>query len=297
MNEIYRDSVSATATLNIPGATLVDVHFERDGNTIAAGSVTTTAEGLSVGIPYEITHMDGEFSVVWNYSMDAKDYVRRESLSVVTPLFTKTELVDSDSDFGTLTDAQVVKLERLIREVIERYTGQTFGFREGTLDLYGNGTKVISTSGTRVTSITSLTPYGYVSPVGYEYGGRLINDGYSIIKTVPNDYSIKADDTSVYESLIGYHLGYGNTVFPNGARFTLTGRFGYDSVPQPVKDAALQLAQTYSCDEHVWRDRYVKSMRAADWRVDFQQESYNGTGSLLADQLLAPYIVSTMVVL
>lgn len=300
MNEIYRDSIGKAASLSIPSAEVNSARFERNGTTVNATDVVETPAGYLVEIPYEMTHMDGDFTVIWDYSVDGKDYTRRETISVVTPLFTKDELVDSDPDFTSLTDAQVVKLERMIRQVIERYTGQTFGFKEGTLDLYGNGTRVLSTSGTRVHSITYLVPYGYSNPEqisGYAYGGRLVSDGYAIVKNAPNDYSIKADSTEVYESVIGGHLGYSANTFSNGSRYTLSGRFGYESVPQAVKDAALQLAQTYSCDEHVWRDRYVKSMRSADWRVDFQQETYNGTGSLIADQLLAPFIVSTMVVL
>jgi hypothetical protein len=300
MNEIYRDSVGKAALLSIPGATVTSVQFERNG-TVVSATATSGASGWTAPIPYEITYMDGEFTAVWEYSVDGKDYIRRESFSVVTPIFTKDELVEHDSDFSALSDAQVVKLERQIRQVIEKYTGQTFGYREGTIDVYGNGTGVLNT-GARVTSITYLVPYGYTNPEqisGYAYGTRIINDGYSIIKnTVGTDgYSIKADDTAVYDAVIGAHLAYRSEGFAKGARFTLSGRFGWESVPQEVKDAGLHLADFFSCNEAIWRERYVKSMRSADWRVDFMAQSYVGTGSLIADQLLSEYVVNNMVVL
>jgi hypothetical protein len=38
-------------------------------------------------------------------------------------------------------------------------------------------------------------------------------------------------------------------------------------------------------------------MKAADWRIQFTQAAYDGTGNLKADQLLEPYKLSNLAVI
>ena len=44
------------------------------------------------------------------------------------------------------------------------------------------------------------------------------------------------------------------------------------------------------CGQAGYRDNYLSSMKAADWRFDYFQEAVIGTGNVVADQLLEEYI-------
>jgi hypothetical protein len=285
MAEIYRDDTTKSVALGVAGASVTAVKF------IKNGVVTNATPGPTAPIPYSIVHLDGEFQVEWTFTVGSDTYTRRETHNVVTPFFTASTLVASDPDFSTLSDSQVINLERMIRQVIEAYCGQKFGYREGTLDLYGNGSAVLN-SPYRVISTTSVNGYSD----GITYNTRAINDGYGILRGSP-EYEYDSEEDMITDTVIGSHLVAETRGFKRGSRYVLQGTFGWPSVPQEVIDAALQLAQWYGCNESTWRERYIASMRSADWRVDFNSQTFSGTGSVVADQLLAKYVVNDMVVL
>jgi hypothetical protein len=79
--------------------------------------------------------------------------------------------------------------------------------------------------------------------------------------------------------------------------YTITGYWGYESVPVPVMQAAKMLISDYACQDSSYRDRYLNSIKSADWRVQFTQAAYDGTGNLKADQLLNDYKLSNLVVI
>jgi hypothetical protein len=287
--EIYRDATSVGATLGITGATVTAVEFQRNG------VVTAAATGDPVSIPYSITHLDGDFDVVWTYTVGGDSYTRRETLSVVTPLFIQSELVAHDAAFSTLSGAAVINLERLIRKIIEAYTGQRFGLWDGTLTAYGNGQTFLNLA-TPALNVTGVTDYANNYLLPYDF--RPINGGFAVEKIGTfYDQSIKVPayeewvHTSANPITAPSIYPYSN-VFADNVRYTVAGLFGWTTVPTDVKEAAFILADLFSCDETTWRDRYIKAIRAADWRFDFDSGAFRGTGSVSADQLLAKYQVT-----
>jgi len=241
--------------------------------------VGTTGTSSPVPLPYAITHEDGEFQVVWTYAMEGQTYTRADEHKVVTPLFSQTELVDYDQIFTSLSSAQVVRLEKFIRLIVEAYTGQTFGFYSGTVNAYGDGSTVLSVD-RRIISLDSPndpTPYTNYRITASQYGVEALRGVNPNIGT----YDPKTD--TIYNP---YAVGAG---FHNNIRYTFSGKFGWTSVPTEVKEAALILAGEFSCNEATWRDRYIKSIRAADWRFDFDGRAFTGTGSASADLLLDKY--------
>lgn len=281
MAEIYRDSTGKAVDIGITGAVVSEVKFERNGE------VVSTATSSPAPIPYKVTHLDGEFDVVWTYTLEGDTYTRRETYNVVTPLFVKSELVASDEVFASLTDEKIVELEALVRKIIEAFTGQTFGFREGTIKAYGNGDNVLLSD----QRIISLDAGGY----------RVVNNGYGVeaISVWPQEIQVNSfEETAQFVNGVITTVPYHETrVWKDNVPYKISGKFGWASVPDDVKQAAIILAGMFSCDETTWRDRYIKSIRAADWRFDFGSGAYAGTGSLNADQLLAKYIVGRMAVI
>lgn len=276
MAEIYRDAVGKAVTLGVAGAVVTKVEFKRHGEVLHS-TTTSPAE-----IPYAVTHEDGEFDVVWTYTVAGESYSRTEKLRVVTPLFTAEDLA-YDSALNSLSAEQVVRLESLVRRIIEAYTGQTFGYRKGWVISRGRGDNYLI-SPERVISVDSDAL-------------QVSSSNYTVTRTSVN-YNVA--DVNIKVPAEEEAFFYGVTPsrnFSNGTTYKIYGEFGWASVPDDVKEAALLLAEEFSCDESVWRDRYIKSIRAADWRFDFVPGAYTGTGSLSADQLLAKYVVNRATVI
>jgi len=285
MAEIYRDKTGTTLTFDVVGATVTKAEFIR-GNDI----VSTVTGNPSVVVPYAITKTDGPFWVKWFFALEGADHVRVEEHNVVTPYFTQAELVAWDGDFGALTSDRVKYLEGLIRHIIETYTNTHFGFREGSTTVFGTGGPVMYSS-ERILGFTgSSTGYSILNDgygIGHGTGG-----GYIESAVVPPNDGFNTSEVNVKipieeERAFG---GYVPARFHKGIAYPISGYFGWASVPEAVKAAALQLAEAFTCDESLWRERYIKSVRAADWRFDFSEEAFRSTGSLVADQLLDPYV-------
>lgn len=275
MTEIYRDSVNLGISLEITGATVTGAVLRRDG-VDTVGVISSQA----VALPYEITRMDGPFQVEWTYQIDSSTYTRVDTHRVVTPLFIKSDL-SYDAGLSSLTDEQVVRLESTVRKVIEAYTEQTFGYRKGYVIARGSGLDYLS------------LPERMISPDDTTYVG--VNDGWAV--SFAGSSSVIDPNIKIPIEEEAYHYGRPtNRTFSVNTQFIIYGEFGWREVPSEVKEAALILAEEFSCDESIWRDRYIKSVRAADWRFDFTAGSHIGTGSLTADQLLAKYVVNRMVV-
>jgi hypothetical protein len=284
MAEIYRDKTGTALAFDIAGAVVTKAEFIRGGEV-----VSTVTNNPTVAVPYAITKTDGPFWVKWYFNLEAGSHERVEEHAVVTPVFTEEELKDWDTDFDILTADKVVYLERLVRQIIQTYTNQKFGYREGEIVLWGNGGPILY-SEERIITVENWA-YGYL-PDGYgihtgsssfpnnlnvkiPYQEELINDPLYLVKKTQ----------SVPIATSGY-----SQVYADGAPYRFTGLFGWVSIPEEVKTAALYIAEAFTCNESLWRERYIKSVRAADWRFDFSEEIFRSTGSLTADQLLDPYV-------
>lgn len=279
MSEIYRNSINKGISLDLAGAFINSASITRDG-TVTSGEVS----GNVVLIPFSITSNDGPFEIEWNFSVASEDYNLTESHEVVTPLFTKSDL-EHDSDLGTLTADQAKRLESLVRKIVEAYTGQAFGLRKGYTLAYGSNNSTLTLS----ERVASLDDSGY----------RVASGGYALFSSqrISDDVNIKvpAQEEAFYNHVHGISTSAGK--FRSGTRYRVYGTFGWTVVPEDVKLAALALAEEFSCDESLWKDRYIKAIRAADWRFDFSEQAFAGTGSVTADHLLAKYIVNRAVVI
>ena len=286
MAEIYRDKTGTALAFDVVGAVVSKAEFIR-GSDI----VSTVTGNPTVPVPYAITKTDGPFWVKWYFTLEGGEHIRVEEHQIVTPYFTQAQLVAWDGDFGALTSDRVKYLEGLIRHIIETYTNQVFGLREGSVTMLGNGGSSLY-SPERILQLTGVSAaHGVINDgygVGYGLGGGYVDPDAVVF---PNDsFNTQAVNVKIpIEEEIAYG-GYTAGKFRRGIAYPISGYFGWASVPEAVKAAALQLAEAFTCDESLWRERYIKSVRAADWRFDFSEEAFRSTGSLVADQLLDPYV-------
>lgn len=283
MGEINRDSVNTTVTFEIASVTPSSAVIRRGDTEYVAGLSGSTAY-----VPYDITRLDGKFEIEWTYYIDGSTYTKVDTHEVVSRLFDRQSLESWDSDFKMLDDAAINRLEKIIRGVIERVTGQKFIYEYDTVVVRGSGGSVQSLPKRLVKADSFNDRTGdlldnFIYPT---------NDGWSLItndapRWVDNFYSSNPIENPWRKT------GY----FRDDTDYAISGYFGYPSIPTDITTAALILAEDYGCDESLWRDRYVDNIRAADWRFQFDKRVWNATGNVKADQLLEKYTLGRMVIL
>ena len=297
--EIYTNAKAADRTvfLEFPeAATTVDCFvYKNDELLFEIETVTNIlGEGYSVVLPLYLLQNDGPLDVRWvlTYSepsaAPAFELVhtinRTTKVEVVTPILSKKEI---KAVWDTATDAEVVTIEKAVRHIIQAYTGQSFGHWHGTVKVKGSQSSALF-SPTKIIELQSVN--GIQTPNNYV----IDPDGYVVRHYPWGVPPVKAD----YHEL---HMHTGGVIHdPNNVRWSywsqrsyeLTGRFGWEEIPAAVKEAAKLLVNDYACADSQYRDRYLTSMTAADWRVQFHSGAFLRTGNVRADQLLSEYVVT-----
>lgn len=277
--DIYRNT-TGIAQFTIPTGTVLGASIANADGTVTQLTTETSGSVLSVTVPLSYTKYDGNLRITVKIDDGTGTPVGGTPIdffvNVVTPYFNRYSL--DDPDFDNLSDSALAKLERLVRNVINAYTGQSFGLRKGSAEVtWSNGSWVTDER------IVTMDPFYSNSPVvTYPTSGWSLEDTY---------YDPKSD-TVLLSSLYNPFKGR-----PKTQTATITGTFGYEYVPFDVQQAAEILAEEFGCNESLWRDRYLKSMKSADWQVQFDNQAFAGTGSVTADQLLAKYVTTGMVVI
>lgn len=265
MAEIYRDTINAGLAFDIPTAVVTKAEFLRGGEI-----VHTVNNASTVSIPFSITKRSGLFYVRWTFTLEGETHERLEEHVVVTPMFTSDSLVAWDSDFSTLSSDKVKHLESLVRHIIEIYCNQKFEYTTQTVEF------TMGANGVYYSPEKILT----INDASYQ----LADGGYSVY----NLETYTSQGINVKIPIEAEYLDVWHAPTQKKA-ITVTGQFGWVTIPPEVKNAALYLAEAFTCDESLWRERYIKSVRAADWRFDYSEEAFHSTGSVFADQLLEPY--------
>jgi hypothetical protein len=261
---------------------------ERAGITPAAGRFT-------MPLTYRETQFDGPLTIEWTGTDGSSLFKRTMTVDVVTPLVSISRL-RTLFDNTNWTDAELREVENMVRVFIESYTGQTFRYEIGTEYVTGNGEKKVALP-KRLIKATAIAggPPGFFS---------ISNNGWYLYIHNKNLLTTKEAPPEEYMDN-NHYMTKGVIVVPDtywkqfrvGARYEITGEWGYYSVPADVEEAAMLLANDYACGDNLYRDRYLDSMKSGDWTMVFNSGAFRGTGNVRADQLLEPYRRQGMIII
>lgn len=315
--EIYVET-PREVTIPLPlGFTGVTYTITKNGITSSpANPVSPTTTSVNVKIPYAQTINEGEGIINVSFTMDAIQYTgstaKKVSFDVVTPYLTMEQSKAILAD-ATLTDTEVMEVEQAVRYIINAHCGQSFGKRVKDQVVVGSGETALALP-ERLMDITGLKT---LSAVLNPSSTWIIADGWYLKKRY-HDIVSEIQNTSVYWNGEGVYdfeefpssapngripdrHGHGQIIAAPGARagtkwkddypFTITGTWGYSQVPLSVVEAAKLLMNDYACSEQAYRDRYLDSVTAADWRLQFNAQAFLNTGNVRADQLLNNYVM------
>lgn len=288
---VYRDTdKSVTFEHPFPGP-LVATVYRNGAKILESGPLTPVAGRFTLPLTYKETQYDGRLDIEW---VGADGFLRTTSEDVVTPIvpLSRMQAVFTDSNWA---EGDLSELEEQIRIFIQSYTGQTFGYEVGTYSIVGTGEKKIALP-KRLIRMETVTggPVGYFTVANNGWYLYVDNKNYLTTKEMPPDEF--ENNTTMTQGVIYVPDAYWRK-FRVGVTYEITGEWGYYSVPDDVRQAALLLANDFGTGENMYRDRYLDAMKAGDWNLTFNPGAFRGTGNARADQLLEPYRRQGMVII
>jgi hypothetical protein len=243
----------------------------------------------AVDIPY--LAREGEVELTWNLNVTGSGVATRiDYYDAVTPYLSKYDLdrLIAVSE----TDITAEELESAVRNIINAHTGQAFGLSEKTIVVYGDdGLKLKLPE--RLVEINSITSYPYVNRMRIIGGGwwlQVVGNPY-YVPPVRADYDGWNEFSAAHVSSSGVPIGFPGAHFKHGQAYEINGKWGWKAVPHPVKSAARIIAEDAVSLESKYRDKSIRSISAADWRLEFEAGAFANLGNINAEQLLADYIV------
>lgn len=279
------DSVPCTVSVTKDGVTLPDFYVTPDENNLA-----------SITIPYAAAHTEGPVLVEITFTLMGEEYLKTLHVDVVTPYL---ELHEVKKIVPAFSNEECMELEAAARHVINAHTGQSFGYFEGTVSVMGNydGALPLPNKLIRIDKIdegpytkfdrTVGDPDNYLGIGAWEITGT----GWFLKRPSWSTDTWDGEWTATSSDPITAPGTYSAHTFLNDVTYTVKGAFGYEEVPVPVKQATELLVNDIGCADREYRERYLESIKSADWRIQFNSGAFRRTGNARADKLLSPFVV------
>lgn len=286
--EIYREAVNRVYFDAPSESTVVTAQASyNDGSPVELVVGAEADSGIrSAELPY--VSNEGTVIVEWRFEANTFEGTRevtvRDTYEVVTQILSNVEIKDIHPD---VTPKELILIEKAVRHIINAYTGQTFGRYEGTHEVKGNDSLALRLPN-RLVELHSVNG----NPDTDKYF-HLIDGGETLLHFPWGVPPVKADYYGLHQ--INGVIHNPNNVrlgeFYASMRYKIDGLWGWEEVPAQVREAAKLLINDYACAENTYRDRFLTSMTAADWRIQLNSLAWTGTGNARADELLQDYRV------
>lgn len=192
-------------------------------------------------------------------------------------------IVSYDEMTGVLSEElpyrDYAEIERTARGIIEAHCRQTFNYWYGSDIAIGNDGLI-------------MLPQ-YLEKLEYVEKKLLEVNAYQI-SFVDDGFGITADGMAIQNIECLEQQKYMSAT-PRQSDYIVRGQWGYETLPMPIKQAAILIIQNKLCPSGTWHENYVDNLRSDNMRIQFNPASYDdSTGIYDADKLLAGYRNITM---
>lgn len=287
--EFYIKTVPvAKFAIPTPDTTVTAVSYSLNGSTpvsVAPSNPPYTDGIVTAQLPY--LQSEGDLEIMWSFTVPGSgSFTDNQYHTVVTPILSTMEIKEIHPNS---TSEEVAMIEKAVRNIINSHCGQTFGYYLGKKTVYGSGTRTLRLP-------AHLLEFYDENGVTAPFQEAVREDGWALLKTWPDAIEYYDDNGVLHFEEFGvifdpYSSYQATRVWQKGYPFTINGAWGYYSVPAPVVEAAKLLVNDYACGDAQYRDRFLTSMTAADWRIQFHAGAFTNTGNVRANQLLENYVV------
>lgn len=300
---------------NLPVVNLYDITEEDEINPATnPGTLiyTATAEQSETDIgvynlypDLTVTESIKELRAEWSYTVEGSPVLKRHEVYVVQPYVDISQAIDSlglgsdYSDPNHRTYQELIDAEKYARKMIENYTQQKFYLYDDNNVVYGAGTDILPLSN-KIHDIHEI----YVNDLLLIDNIHSINNWGIQVQPTESGFGVRVNranmlDNSVYTAngMVPPTINDYAGLFNKDARYTVSGKYGWNEIPDEVEIACIELMKDYFSKDKVWRNKYIKRISTFDWQFDFNSATFSGTGNNYVDQLLLPYVASKMVLI
>jgi len=246
-----------------------------------------------------------KYMLKWEYEYEGVDHTHITYLDVVTPYISIQEAIEdlglgSDSnDPNYKTYHEIRMAEKYARKMVEHYTGQKFYLYDNTFTIMGNDSDTLPLSSKMwrlhtlhqndqlwIDNLNNINRLGYlIEPTTSGFGLKI------------NQSTLLDGDTYIANGMVPPSIhDVSPNIFKRGRHYDVYARFGWDTVPDEVEQATIEIMRSYFSKDRAWKDRYVSKISTTDWDFEYSSNAFSGTGSAYADKLLSDYVVTQMVV-
>lgn len=259
------------------------------------------------------------FKLTWDFDYtptgggSTVQMTRNDFVNVVQPLVTVDEIRQEYPQFDVggaeeKTYDELKAMERKVRNVIETYCNQSFGFK-------GNKTMSVISDGNDYLQL----PDRAVRLEEVKYKDTVYFNRWTAADTIPSGSSVGDVRTEIVtfnkdfpwtvqrkffrgipwdvKQAVDETLLSRRHIFKTQYIYDVNADWGWEYVPGEVNLAALLLVGNYFCKDNTYHVRGISVVRSADWRMEFAHDPYSTTGNVMADQLLSQYINPAPVVI
>lgn len=296
---IYTNSTDREVSLEIPveaNTGTLEVEILDGQEVVHTVSNPLYEDGIySFTLPFSLVRSDKEYEahIQFTYTEGGTDYEFNDyyPISIVTPILPLTKVKEILGE--EFTDAEAREVESAVRHIIQAHTGQFFGKFVGKISVTGSGESYLRLP-RRLISFTTINGSAH-----WNSALALRGSGWYLrSKTLSGPPPIRADwdgwnEASAYSGHAPIVAPYSQTLnrFAANFEYEIDGVWGWNAVPSAVQEAAKLLINDYACADSNYRDRFLTSMTAADWRIQFHEAAFSNTGNVRANQLLAEYVL------
>lgn len=216
--------------------------------------------------------------VEFRYSLpDHGEIIETQRYEITRRLISYDEMVEVLSE--DLKYKEYTEIERTARGVIEAHCRQPFNYWFGSNIVVGNDGVIMMPQ--------------YLDRLEYVEKRLSEVDVYHI--SFPGDgFEITAGGMAVQNIECLEQQKY-MSARPRQSDYLVKGQWGYETVPMPVKQAAMLIVQNKLCPSGTWHENYIDNLRSDNMRIQYNPASYDdSTGIYDADLLLADYRNITM---
>jgi len=287
-------AISPTISSNTLLTTLTSVKSEVDPGT------------YEVYLPQSYTTRNRSLRLVWESPVGSDVVTNVHKIFVTTPYADIAQAADaigissdqSDPDYKSYDDLSAA--EKWARKVIESYTGQEFFLYDDVYMIYGTGSDTLplpykidtlhelyQNDILLVDTINEIDNWNYPVQISESGFGLRINRAGML------DNTVYTANGMVPPTINDNYNG----AFSNGFAYRVQGRFGWESVPDEIELACIELMKDYFSNDKNWRNKYIKNIQTFDWNFEYNSDTFTGTGNAYVDQLLDAYVLTQMVVI
>lgn len=275
----YTSNEAFTATIT----DLADLSSTTQTVTDNAGYVWTINLSGKYDTDYRVVITDASGDIIY----DDTHQVRR-------PYVDPNTLADTATDIATKTEH-----EELARAIIDSVIPQGFYYKKVTFETTGLGADYLPLwiDAKKILQVyeNNVLIFDASNPTAYQRNFEITKDKTAITQTYTGTLNrnenaeliLPAGSTDYIDLDFG---AFG--AFPRTYDYRVIVEAGYTAVPSDITRAAKLLITDIECGQLDYYKRYVTAYNTDQFKLQFDKQSFEGTGNILVDKILSKYAKS-----